>query len=530
MGSIQPEEYALTAENKDLVHHLEPAIKPAHPSLPNSLKVPYFWGEGFNLEEPPTFPFHSGYAEARNLIGDGSIKTIDSLTDLALQYIASVFKDIDDSISTPHASFTEPHLSPELLEWKKEQHAAGKILPSKGFGIQRASPAVLKLFNAENWPEPLIQNGSLFGCGMANMIIGAYDARTLYANYCIDMAFYYEHGYHKVFPEFEDLIKHAAADPHAMGTPAGTGRSEAAKIGMQYIKGKVELESKLKAKLGRKVARLDRRTAQIMFFSESSLMGMTMETILRDFDPAATMSDMVFSSPGTDVVDVGSDLNNSEIMNAFLNTADISDSGIVSEEILRRVYDAYACTGARMHTKRWAEPVARMCSTLYPWHIQNNRHGFCRRALLGYGKVRKEVCVQREADFDEVFDENLRTTGFSRPLENACDGGYPCDAVGRLVNGHSVGGVLAELWTCLETAPLEYAKKGRVSREVEDEIAESLNLAMARTYSLGLVDELSWLLAHACHHAWQVNLLFEAAMFGSLLDDGGLKGKLDRGE
>jgi hypothetical protein len=181
-----------------------------------------------------------------------------------------------------------------------------------------------------------------------------------------------------------------------------------------------------------------------------------------------------------------------------------------------------------MFVERWAEPVARMCATLYTWHIQNNRHGFCRRALLGYQKARKTYSEQREADFDEAFDPDLRTTGFSRPLQNACNAGDPCDAVERLLKGHSSKGLLAELWSCLTTAPMRYVSMGIISQEREDEIAENLSLAMARAYSLGLVDEMAWLMAHANHHAWQVNRLFEAAMFGSLLDDGGLVGKLDR--
>lgn len=221
---------------------------------------------------------------------------------------------------------------------------------------------------------------AIWGSGMANMLIGAYDARTLYSNYCTDMAFYYEHGYHKVFPEFEDLIKKEAHDDHAMRTPAGAERRAGVGIGMRYIKGKIDLEVQHKANLSGKMAKLDRRSAQIVFFSECSLMGMAAETIARKFDPAAVMSDMIFSSPGTDVVDVscqplttkttflqdkvGSDLHNSELVNAFLSTADITDTGIVTEEALRRVYDAYSHTGARMFNDRWAEPTPRMCATL----------------------------------------------------------------------------------------------------------------------------------------------------------------------
>ena len=45
---------------------------------------------------------------------------------------------------------------------------------------------------------------------------------------------------------------------------------------------------------------------------------------------------------------MGSDLRNSEVVNAFLCAADVTDSGTVDEEALRRVYDAYAACGARM--------------------------------------------------------------------------------------------------------------------------------------------------------------------------------------
>lgn len=55
-----------------------------------------------------------------------------------------------------------------------------------------------------------------------------------------------------------------------------------------------------------------------------------------------------------------------------------------------------------------------------------------------------------------------------------------------------------------------------------------MQVVLAQAYSSGMILEMTWLLAHASQHAWQVNFMMEAAMFGSLLDDGALKGKLDR--
>lgn len=340
---------------------ISPARKPQVTSFVNTFIPPYFWGEiPSKIQENKKLPVHRGYTEARSLIGDGNLETLDRLTTEAQKYISTVFEELQDfSSSSPSQHLAELRLSDDLQKWKDEQIAAGRVLPSKGEGIAKASPEVIQWFGAEDWPEPLITNGGIFGCGMANMLIGGYDARTLYSNYCTDMVFYYEHSYHKVFPEFEELIKTYGRDPHALQTPGGPERRAGVDIGMRYIRGKIDLEVKNKHKVANKAARLDRRTAQTVFFSESSLMGMSAESIARGFDPAAVMSDMIFSSPGTDVVDVGSDLNNSEVMNAFLNTDDIASTGVVSEEALLRVYDAYAHTGGRMFIERWMEPVAR---------------------------------------------------------------------------------------------------------------------------------------------------------------------------
>ncbi|RYP77463.1 hypothetical protein DL769_003417 [Monosporascus sp. CRB-8-3] len=534
MGSYGPQENGncCATDTAGVASHcISPARRPsADGPLQDSSIPPYFWGELHSKGQQITFPVHPGYTEARSLIRDGRLEILDDLTNEALGFISSAFDELREERDPSSRNLVELRLSDDLLKWKEEQHGVGCTLPCKGQGLQRVSDEVIRLFGAEKWPEPLVTSDAIFGCGMANMLIGAYDARTLYSNYVTDMVFYYEHSYHKVFPGFENLIREENTDLHAVRTPAGAERRAAVGIGARYIKGKIDLEVKYKSKLSTKMAKLDRRSAQVVFFSESSLMGMSAETIVRGFDPAAVMSDMIFSSPGTDVVDVGSDLYNSEVMNAFLNTADITDTGIVTEDALRRVYDAYAHTGGRMFTERWMEPVARMCATLYTWHILNDRHRFCRRALLGYPKARKTPGEQCEGDFDEVFDENLRTTGFSRPLKNACNGGDPCDAVERLLAGHEYGGLLAMLWWCLSTGPVKYASGGVADQAREEGIVKALKMTMAKAFSEGLILETTWLLAHANHHAWQVNYLFEAAMFGSLLDDGGLRGKLDRKE
>ncbi|ROW14900.1 hypothetical protein VPNG_03434 [Cytospora leucostoma] len=69
-------------------------------------------------------------------------------------------------------------------------------------------------------------------------------------------------------------------------------------------------------------------------FGESSLIGMAAETIARGYDVAAVMGDMVFGSPATDVLDVGSDLRDCETMTSFISTTDTVDFGVVGEDSL----------------------------------------------------------------------------------------------------------------------------------------------------------------------------------------------------
>jgi hypothetical protein len=82
-------------------------------------------------------------------------------------------------------------LSPELALWKTTQHAIGNVLvlPSKGAGLSQASPQVLSVLGAADWPEAMTTNDALFGSGMANLVNGAPDVRALFSNYVIGMAF-----------------------------------------------------------------------------------------------------------------------------------------------------------------------------------------------------------------------------------------------------------------------------------------------------------------------------------------------------
>ncbi|KAI4986943.1 hypothetical protein ZWY2020_019573 [Hordeum vulgare] len=421
-------------------------------------------------------------------------------------------------------------LSPELALWKSTQHAIGNMLPTKGAGLIQATPQVLALLGATDWPEAMKTTNALSGSGMANLLIGASDVRTLFSNYVVDMAFYYEHGYHKAFPSFSRLLHDGIADARSLRTPGGRQRREAVAIGASYIRAKIALEAAHKTLLKDRSAQMDRRAAQVISLCESSILGMGAEAIARGFDVGAVTSDLVFSSPGTDVIDVGSDLVNSEVMNSFLNVADAAPRAWRAgrRAISRSLPRELGCT-RRGGMSLWpgcASPCTLgTCTTT----------GTCSSAAPSLDGPRP-ASPRRSPNasrLDEVFDTDFRTTGFSRPLdlEYACNGEETCDHVRRFLKVKLKDQeLLAALWSSIVTGPLEYVRKGEVDEQREKHLIESSRLQMVHLFSKGLIDEMVWLVAHASHHAWQVNYLFEAAMFGSILDGGALIGKLDRAE
>ncbi|KAI4985194.1 hypothetical protein ZWY2020_017824 [Hordeum vulgare] len=96
--------------------------------------------------------------------------------------------------------------------------------PPKGSGLSQASPRVLAVLGAGDWPEALTTNDALFGSGITNLLIGAADVRTMFSNYVTDMASYYEHGYHHVFPSLHGLLHDGLTDARTRRTPGGQQR------------------------------------------------------------------------------------------------------------------------------------------------------------------------------------------------------------------------------------------------------------------------------------------------------------------
>ncbi|KAK8102433.1 hypothetical protein PG984_015579 [Apiospora sp. TS-2023a] len=176
-------------------HHISPASKASDDKVPH-LTVPippYFWGEA---KDPiKTQPRHRGYLQGRELVGDGALADFERLMTEALDYMKGVYQEI---------------MAPASLAGRTTCSRQGAAKQRKR--TEAGIPEIIKLFNAERWPEPLLTCNALFGAGWANLHIGAYDARTLYSNYCLDVGFYYEHGYSQVFAEFEAVIKAASVD------------------------------------------------------------------------------------------------------------------------------------------------------------------------------------------------------------------------------------------------------------------------------------------------------------------------------
>lgn len=511
---------------------------------------PYFWGEEWNQERRfKQHAKHSGYEEARILIDRGSQRDIERNIGKGLKAVTAAYNLLGDetsqveskkSCSDSDVSYQQRLenlnivgvcLSDDLLAWKREHHGLGRIPSDSHRGRQRASNEVIQLLGAEDWPAPLLTTANLFGAGLMNMLIGAYDARVLYSNYCVDTDSFCEPTSDRSSREFDRPPSIFATFPKSQKVPLGAERRKAVESGLAYTHGKSQLEARYASCLADKTAKMDRETAHVVYFCEANRAGMAAEAMGRCFDAAAIYDDMVFSSAATDIINIWSDMGNSEIVNSCLNAADITNTGVVTEDALRRVYDAYSAVGARCLTERWAEPGGGMNGMLYVWHILNDRSSFLRKAMLGWSRARRAEAItgQKEADFEEAFDVDYHTTGYSRCLKVACNGAEVCDGVERLLEtaGTRNKELLRKLWMCLAGWPLDYAKRGIVDVDREEGIVQSLATALAQVYHDGLVLEEQWLIAHAHHHAWQINYLMEAAMFGGLLDDNQLKGNIE---
>ncbi|KAE8152042.1 hypothetical protein BDV25DRAFT_138306 [Aspergillus avenaceus] len=498
------------------------------PWVQKFLQGSYFW----DLRESSitdTQNIEDGNVAVRTIFPNDCLETWQAVINAAIQTLDKVYGQVEHGVSgSEQKHVADVALSSDLQTWREEQHRAGRKLRSKGDGLTRISNTVSGILNVGDWSPCLLSSAAFYGCFHLNMLIGAHDPETMYSNYCVDMGFFIDHGYHRIFPEFETILAAEIANPHSPSTLGGSERRRIAELGLVYFRHKTQLEEKHMKHLTNKTARVSLDELLTVMLCETGIIGMAAEAMARGFDSTTVAFQFIMSNPAEDLVDVGCDIINSELFNSLLNTADITDSGIITEETLRNVYNAYAHCMSPVYTVHWKQTGSRVCSTLLSWHIQNDRHHFLRRALLGYSKVQKGKADQREADVDEAFDEHMRTTGYSKPLRNACDGKGLCNQVQELLHRTHGEPMLKSIWFYFAEGPLEYVAHGIVDECQEDDLVEGSCVAMARAASHGLIEDMAWLLCHANVHALQVNRLNEAAMFGSLLDDGGLMGKMDR--
>jgi len=177
------------------------------PATCNYTMPPYFWGATYSPEEVSSIPRSRGYKEERDLAGDSSQATWTDIVNGAVEALNQVFEAVDipaasqaarssamleTTYSPSKVEIVTLSLSDELKAWRNSQFNNGRILPAKGYGLLPEDDNVLEILGAQDWPAPLVSKGALFGSVFGNLLIGAYDARTLYSNCCCDMAFYYE--------------------------------------------------------------------------------------------------------------------------------------------------------------------------------------------------------------------------------------------------------------------------------------------------------------------------------------------------
>ncbi|KAK7723973.1 hypothetical protein SLS64_000306 [Diaporthe eres] len=259
---------------------------------------PYFWGEEWSQERRfKQHAKHCGYEEARILIDRGTQKDIERNINKGLKAVTMAYNLLYDdnseaeskqSCSDSDASFQQRLenlnivgicLSDDLVAWRREHHGLGCIPSDIHRGRRRASNEVIQLLGAEDWPAPLLTTDLLFGAGLMNMLIGAYDARVLYSNYCVDTDSLYEPKSERSSPEFDRPSSLFAGFPRPQKVPLGAERRKAVESGLAYIHGKADLEARYASRLTDKTAKMDRETAHVVYFCEANRAGMAAEAM-----------------------------------------------------------------------------------------------------------------------------------------------------------------------------------------------------------------------------------------------------------
>lgn len=163
-------------------YEMAPTIKPRTSNIPRTLNIPYYWGEAY--KKGAVQAIQPGYVECRSLIGDGSLAVVERLTETALQVVKDTFCEVrDDEKDDDAEAIAHLTLSSELQAWKESEFAKGNMVPAKGTGLKPVPEVVLNYFGAKEWNSALLTASAFFGCGITNMLIGGYDARTIYSNY-----------------------------------------------------------------------------------------------------------------------------------------------------------------------------------------------------------------------------------------------------------------------------------------------------------------------------------------------------------
>lgn len=155
------------------MHATNDVEAPRHLFPPTKETRKYFWGEEYDKNDKSRHPVYTGYVEAGGIVGDGSIATLEGIADQGIDILSTIFENLSHPSSST-ASVVSLRLSDDLLNWREDQWAQGRILPTKGNGIKRASEEVITLLGLKDWPEPLLTNGAVFGSVFANLLIGSY--------------------------------------------------------------------------------------------------------------------------------------------------------------------------------------------------------------------------------------------------------------------------------------------------------------------------------------------------------------------
>jgi hypothetical protein len=112
-----------------------------------------FWGLDPGTVRQPPLRINAECPAPRGLFCDKRLENWENIAVAGILKLLDVFEHLDITLPVSKNPVAKIALSKNLEHWQQCQHDIGRVLPSKGQGLTRASQEVIEILGAQEWPQ-----------------------------------------------------------------------------------------------------------------------------------------------------------------------------------------------------------------------------------------------------------------------------------------------------------------------------------------------------------------------------------------